>query len=102
MARFDLTWFIYLNRSNDRMEPWRPHLQFTSSFQVYKHCRQAQEYHSTTFYSQLSMTKHNCANFSRQKDNTTDLPTPISALSMRLMPPDVKRTTRARIVQGPD
>jgi len=52
------------------------------------------------------MMKHNFANFSRQKNAKTDLPTPMLALSMYLMPPDVTRTTRAasraRIVQGPD
>ena len=61
---------------------------------------------SMTFYSQLSMMKHNSANFSRQKNAKTDLPTPMLALSMYLMPPDVTRTTRAasraRIIQGPD
>ena len=59
-------------------------------------------YHSTTFYSQLLMMKHNSANFSRQKDNMTDLPNPMSALSMFLMPPDGIRMTHARIVQGQD
>ena len=71
-------------------------------FHVYKCYRWGREYHPTTFYSQLSMTNHNFANFSQRKDNTTDLPTPKSAVSMCFMPPDVIRTTHARIVQGPD
>ena len=48
------------------------------------------------------MMKHSFANFSRQKDNTADLPTPMSALLMCLMPPDIIRMTHARIVRDQD
>ena len=67
-------------------------------FHVYKCYRWGREYHPTTFYNQLSMMRHNSAKFSRQKNAKTDLPTPMLALSMCLMPPDVTRTIRAASV----